>query len=126
MFTPPGEEGHLGLHSNAALEVHARWGEKVAVHAHTCLFRAMCSGRRPRSCTALCARCCSKDIKVCGLLGPASPLERKGPQVSDQSVGLGGTTAWKLCTLAASTTVAVVFDIGECQRSVRAMRWSAP
>ena len=70
--------------------------------------------------------CCSKDIKVCGLLGPASPLERKGPQVSDQSVGLGGTTAWKLCTLAASTTVAVVFDIGECQRSVRAMRWSAP
>ena len=57
--------------------------------------------------------CCSKDIKVCGLLGPASPLERKGPQVSDQAVGLGGTTAWKLCTLASSTTVAVVFDIGE-------------
>lgn len=27
---------------------------------------------------------CSKDIKVCGLLGPASALEKKSPLVSDQ------------------------------------------
>ena len=28
-----------------------------------------------------------------------------------QVVGVGGTTAWKLCTLAPNTTVAVVYDI---------------
>ena len=55
--------------------------------------------------------CRSKDIKVCGLLGPASALEKKGPLVSDQVVGVGGTTAWKLCTLSPGTTLAVVFDI---------------
>jgi len=76
MFTPSGEEGHLGMHSNATLEVH-----------------------------------CSRDVKICGALGPASGIERKSPLVSDTLVGLGGTTAWKLCTLAPNTTVAVVFDV---------------
>ena len=119
---------------------------------------------------------CSKDIKVCGLLGPASALEKKSPLVSDQVggrracccaalhccgasdcsvsgagvgwaapvhparpaaraaapvalhtahppslhsapsplrqvIGVGGTTAWKLCTLSPGTTLAVVYDI---------------
>lgn len=76
MFTPAGEEGYLGLSSNATFEVH-----------------------------------CSKDIKVCGLLGPASALEKKSSLVSEQVVGVGGTTAWKLCTLSAGTTLAVVYDI---------------
>ena len=76
MFTPPGEEGHLSLHSNATMEVH-----------------------------------CSKDIKVCGALGAASSVEKKSQLVSDVSVGLGGTTTWKLCSLAPNTTMAVVFDI---------------
>ena len=48
---------------------------------------------------------------MCGLLGPASALEKKSPLVSDQVVGVGGTTAWKLCTLAAGTSLAVVYDI---------------
>lgn len=76
MFTPPGEEGHLGLHSNATLEVH-----------------------------------CSRDVRVCGAMGPVSGIERKSPLVSDNPVGIGGTTAWKLCTLAPNTTCAVVFDV---------------
>jgi protein transport protein SEC23 len=49
MFTPAGEDGHLGLSSNATFEVHV-----------------------------------SKDVKVCGLLGPASALEKKSPAVADQ------------------------------------------
>lgn len=76
MFIPPGEEGHLGMHSNATLEVH-----------------------------------CSRDVKVCGALGPASGIERKSQLVSDTQVGLSGTTCWKICSLAPNTTVAVVFDI---------------
>lgn len=76
LFTPAGEEGYLGLNSNATFEVH-----------------------------------CSKDIKVAGVLGPASALEKKSPLVSEQVVGVGGTTAWKLCTLSTNTTLAVVYDI---------------
>ncbi|KFM28481.1 Protein transport protein SEC23 [Auxenochlorella protothecoides] len=77
-FAPPGEPGHLGLGSNATLEVR-----------------------------------CSKDIKVCGLLGPAAavPGDRKSPWLSDTQVGQGGATAWRTSTLAAGTTVAVVYDI---------------
>ena len=76
MFAPPGEEGHLGMHSNAVVEAH-----------------------------------CSKDIRICGAMGPASVVERKTPLASEVAVGMGGTNAWKLCTLAPTTTLAVIFDI---------------
>jgi protein transport protein SEC23 len=76
MFTPPGEDGHLSLHSNGIIEVH-----------------------------------CSRDIRVCGALGAVSGIERKSPLVSDVHVGIGGTTAWKLCSLAPNTSLTIVYDI---------------
>lgn len=54
---------------------------------------------------------CSKDIKICGALGPASGVEKKSSLISDTVVGLGGTTTWKLCSLEPGTSMAVVFDI---------------
>ncbi|KDD74127.1 hypothetical protein H632_c1547p0, partial [Helicosporidium sp. ATCC 50920] len=56
---------------------------------------------------------CSKDIRVCGLLGPAAalPLDRKSPLVSDTPVGQAGTTRWRLNSLGPQTTVASVFEI---------------
>lgn len=55
---------------------------------------------------------CSKDIKVCGALGPASGVDgKKSPLISDTVVGLGGTTTWKLCSLEPGTSMAVVYDI---------------
>ena len=36
----------------------------------------------------------SRDVKVAGLLGPASPMEKKGMSVAETPVGLGGTTQW--------------------------------
>ena len=53
----------------------------------------------------------SRDVKVAGLLGPASPLEKKGVSVAETSVGLGGTTQWKLASLDASTTLAAFFEV---------------
>ena len=54
---------------------------------------------------------CSKDIKVCGALGPASGVDgKKSNLISDTIVGLGGTTTWKMCCLEPSTTVAVIYD----------------
>ena len=53
----------------------------------------------------------SKEVKVAGILGPASPLEKKGPAVAETAIGMGGTTLWKLASLDASTTLAVFFEI---------------
>ena len=36
---------------------------------------------------------------MAGLLGPASPTDRKSPNISDTPVGIGGTTQWKLAGL---------------------------
>ena len=54
---------------------------------------------------------CSKDIKVSGCVGPCAPLDKKTPLVSENQVGMGGTTIWRLCSLSQSTTLCVFFDI---------------
>ena len=53
----------------------------------------------------------SRDVKVAGLLGPASPLEKKSVSVAETPVGLGGTTLWKMASLDACTTLAAFFEI---------------
>lgn len=53
----------------------------------------------------------SRDMRVCGLIGPALSLGKKGPSVSDVEIGLGGTTAWKLCGLSPRTTAALYFEM---------------
>ncbi|KAK7287290.1 hypothetical protein RIF29_00503 [Crotalaria pallida] len=54
---------------------------------------------------------CSKDMKVQGIIGPCSSLEKKGPLVSDSVIGQGGTSAWKMCGLDKSTSLCLFFDI---------------
>ena len=44
----------------------------------------------------------SRGVKVAGLLGPAAALEKKGAAVAEQSVGMGGTTLWRLAGLVPS------------------------
>eukprot|EP00803_Ostreobium_quekettii_P006628 evm.model.scf_2332.2 EVM.evm.TU.scf_2332.2 scf_2332:5133-14745(+) len=53
----------------------------------------------------------SRDIKVAGLLGPAARVERKTSHASDNEVGMGGTTMWKICSMDTSTTMCVFFEI---------------
>uniref|UniRef100_M4D2P5 Protein transport protein SEC23 n=1 Tax=Brassica campestris TaxID=3711 RepID=M4D2P5_BRACM len=54
---------------------------------------------------------CSKDIKIQGVIGPCSSLEKKGPSVADTVIGEGNTNAWKLCGLDKSTCLTVFFDL---------------
>jgi protein transport protein SEC23 len=54
---------------------------------------------------------CSKDIKVSGCVGSCAPLDKKSALVSENVVGMGGTTVWRLCSLSQSTTLCVFFDI---------------
>eukprot|EP00050_Salpingoeca_kvevrii_P010416 m.8299 g.8299 ORF g.8299 m.8299 type:complete len:767 (-) comp2844_c0_seq1:371-2671(-) len=51
------------------------------------------------------------EIKVCGTIGPCISAQRKGAGVSEQEIGIGGTTAWKVCGLDTSTTFASFFEV---------------
>ena len=54
---------------------------------------------------------CSKELKVCGVIGPCISLNRKNATVSDNEVGVGGTSAWRICALDPTTSLTVVFEV---------------
>ncbi|KAK6914375.1 Sec23/Sec24 beta-sandwich [Dillenia turbinata] len=60
---------------------------------------------------------CPKEIKIQGIIGPCTSLEKKGPSVADTVIGQGNTTAWKMCGLDKSTCLTVFFDISTSERS---------
>ncbi|XP_010908064.2 protein transport protein SEC23 E [Elaeis guineensis] len=60
---------------------------------------------------------CSKDIKIQGVIGPCTSLEKKGALCADTVVGQGNTTSWRMCGLDRSTCLTVFFDISPSERS---------
>ncbi|GKV28604.1 hypothetical protein SLEP1_g37627 [Rubroshorea leprosula] len=60
---------------------------------------------------------CSKDIKIQGIIGPCTSLEKKGPNAADTVIGEGNTSAWKLCGLDKSTCLTVYFDLSSSEKS---------
>ncbi|KAJ8631932.1 hypothetical protein MRB53_025268 [Persea americana] len=54
---------------------------------------------------------CSKDVKVQGIIGPCTSLEKKGPICSETVIGQGNTSAWKMCGLDKATSLCLMFDI---------------
>lgn len=60
---------------------------------------------------------CSKDIKIQGIIGPCTSLEKKGPAVANTVIGQGNTTAWKMCGLDKSTCFTVFFDVSSSEKS---------
>ncbi|KAK9141037.1 hypothetical protein Scep_010718 [Stephania cephalantha] len=60
---------------------------------------------------------CSKDIKIQGIIGPCTSLEKKGPSCADTVIGQGNTTAWKMCGLDKSTCLTVFFDVSPSDKS---------
>eukprot|EP01084_Bolivina_argentea_P086638 156588_1 len=53
----------------------------------------------------------SREFKISGAIGPCAGLGKKGPSVSETTIGQGGTYAWSLGAITPNTTVAVYFDI---------------
>lgn len=53
----------------------------------------------------------SRDIKVCGLLGPAAAMEKKSVAVSETVIGVGGTTLFKLPSMDKDTTLLTLYDV---------------
>ncbi|KAL3835030.1 hypothetical protein ACJIZ3_009766 [Penstemon smallii] len=60
---------------------------------------------------------CSKDIKVQGIIGPCTSLDKKGPAVASTVIGQGNTTAWKMCGLDKNTCLTVFFDVSSSEKS---------
>ncbi|CAN0898590.1 Protein transport protein SEC23 [Linum grandiflorum] len=60
---------------------------------------------------------CSKDIKIQGIIGSCTSMDKKGPNVADTVIGEGNTTAWKMCGLDKSTCLTVFFDLSSSDRS---------
>ncbi|KAM6545597.1 hypothetical protein CsatB_026333 [Cannabis sativa] len=57
----------------------------------------------------------TKDLKICGALGPCVSLQRKNNLVSSDEIGEGGTFIWKLGTLTNKTCFAFFFQVSDEQ-----------
>jgi protein transport protein SEC23 len=53
----------------------------------------------------------AREIKVCGAIGPLVSLDQKSASVAETEIGVGNTTAWKLCRS--------VFAVYDPRRSAR-------
>uniref|UniRef100_A0A8B9JE81 Protein transport protein SEC23 n=1 Tax=Astyanax mexicanus TaxID=7994 RepID=A0A8B9JE81_ASTMX len=53
----------------------------------------------------------SREIKISGAIGPCTSLNAKGPCVSENEIGTGGTCQWKICGLDSNTTLAIYFEV---------------
>ncbi|XP_042304216.1 protein transport protein Sec23A isoform X1 [Sceloporus undulatus] len=53
----------------------------------------------------------SREIKISGAIGPCVSLNSKGPCVSENEIGTGGTCQWKICGLNPSTTLGLYFEV---------------
>uniref|UniRef100_A0A8D0HNU1 Protein transport protein SEC23 n=1 Tax=Sphenodon punctatus TaxID=8508 RepID=A0A8D0HNU1_SPHPU len=53
----------------------------------------------------------SREIKISGAIGPCVSLNSKGPCVSENEIGTGGTCQWKICGLNPNTTLALYFEV---------------
>lgn len=54
---------------------------------------------------------CTKELKVSGLIGHAITANKKSASVGETEIGIGGTSAWKLCSLTPKTSLGVYFEV---------------
>ncbi len=52
----------------------------------------------------------SREFKVCGAIGPCASLNKKTSYVGENEIGVGNTSAWRMCGLDQKTTVALYFE----------------
>lgn len=59
----------------------------------------------------------TKEVKICGALGPCRSLGMKNNLVSEKEIGQGGTTSWKLSSLTNKTCIAFFFQVNSDQNA---------
>lgn len=53
----------------------------------------------------------TKDLKISGVIGHVISAAKKGPCVGETEIGIGQTTAWKVCSLTPKTSLGVYFEV---------------
>lgn len=54
----------------------------------------------------------SREVKIAGVIGPVASLNKETPSVStEMEIGIGGTSAWRMCALDQNTTLAAYFEV---------------
>ncbi|CAO0793372.1 unnamed protein product [Mucor circinelloides] len=53
----------------------------------------------------------TRELKVCGMIGHAVSANKKSSYVGETEIGIGNTSAWKMCSLNHETTNAVYFEV---------------
>lgn len=54
----------------------------------------------------------SREVKIAGVIGPVATMGKESPSVStEMEIGIGGTSAWRMCTLDPNTTLAAYFEV---------------
>ena len=53
----------------------------------------------------------TKELKISGLIGHAVSANKKSPCVGETEIGIGQTSAWKICALTPRTAEAVYFEV---------------
>ncbi|KAJ2999744.1 GTPase-activating protein S23 [Globomyces sp. JEL0801] len=57
----------------------------------------------------------SRELKICGLIGPAISANKKAPCVGETEIGISGTNAWKFCGITPATSCAIYFEVQSFQ-----------
>ncbi|CAI9762691.1 unnamed protein product [Fraxinus pennsylvanica] len=67
----------------------------------------------------------TKDVKICGAVGPCTSMRKMNNSVSNKEIGEGGTYIWKLGTVASKTCIAFFFEMGDEQNGDNvSRRWA--
>ena len=53
----------------------------------------------------------SREVKVCGMIGAGTSLKVNSSSVSENEMGVGGTSQWRLPALSSQTTLAFLLEV---------------
>merc|ERR1711892_1223382 len=53
----------------------------------------------------------SREVKVCGMMGAGTSLKQNSASVSENEIGCGGTSQWRLPALSSNTTLAFLLEV---------------
>ncbi|KAG9452545.1 hypothetical protein H6P81_005449 [Aristolochia fimbriata] len=81
-----------------------------------CIFKQDSEGHLKMNLAASIDIVTTKEVKICGALGPCVSLRKKNSLVSDKEIGQGGTHSWKLGTLTSKTCIAFFFQVNNEQK----------
>jgi protein transport protein SEC23 len=54
---------------------------------------------------------CSPDMKIAGALGPLTSMNKTTPYVSENEIGYGKTSTWKVNALRPTSSITMFFDV---------------